>query len=106
MDRISPIEEIKEENFSILKDLKEIGREIDSKDFKYSRQSNKMHNISVDYNMELLGNTCRSAHTINNLQKMERKLKRNNTIYECSTQTDIGNESIWSSFMKIFQCGR
>jgi hypothetical protein len=88
--------------------LKEIGREINSKDGKYrTKKSNQVQNNLVDYNIEFFGNnTRRSTCNVNDIKINKRKFKRNNTISECSTQTELGDESAWSRFMKIFQCGR
>jgi hypothetical protein len=111
LDRISPIQEINEENYSILRDIKEIGRQIESKDSKYPRRTKtdiieKGLFKQYDDNDEWRGISKRtSSNILSSSQRYRNKINCNNTSNECSTQTEVKEESTWSKFMKIFQCG-
>ena len=117
LERISPIKEINEESNSMLKDLREIGKQIESNNKKFDlihMKTNKLKekiekSISIDsnYNNELFKDRTnlnrRSSFLNNTSQNYKSKLIDEYVKNECSTQTEA-RESAWCRFLNLFRC--
>ena len=110
LERISPIKEIAEESQSMLREIREIGKQIDMNNKKFDQltmKTNKMKekiekSISIDYSKENFSDIKikkRQSSYFSIPDYTNNLLIKN----EISTQTEV-RETTWSKFLKLFQC--